>query len=454
MSFKEIFLIIFMMFNSLFSLLLYNFYSYDILFSISIVLNLSLSLFILVKKSPEDYTVKLSIVYLGGFALFICGRNIANLFGASDIYCFDFGYTYCLTDIEKLRANFLINFSLIFFILGFCYRSRKNSLPDHRYSESVNKRMLILIILISFFTGFISLYFQYQTIIKALSQGYMVLYEGQGEIYQTPVALLCNLVFAATLAVVHSVKNSVKPIAYYFLIAIYIIAQMSSILTGARGSFISSVIVLLWIALGNGKIGLKKTLFIFFGFIVLLSANFLASLTEARIATNKGSLYEKIVHEVLYDQGISMMVFNIGSLESDYPTLAYLKTIFPGIQFFYSFFNEIYQYQLSFSQFITYKLAPSVYFNNMGWGWTLLGDFYAFSFGFFIVFLFYNFIWGKLIFTISNLSYSSIYFRGLFFCFMLVAFTISRASVSYLIFFIVLYSIFHLSLKLVIKVKS
>ena len=176
-------------------------------------------------------------------------------------------------------------------------------------------------------------------------------------------------------------------------------------------------------------------------------SNYFASLSKARVVTDNRGLYEKIVEEVFYGQGISMMVFNIGTLEGGYPFLAYLKTIFPGIQVIFSLFSDIQQYQLSFSHSLTYRLAPSVYYDNMGWGWTLLGDFYAFSFGFPFLFLFYNFLWGKLLFKVSALSNSSTYYKGLFFCFLLVVFSISRASISYLIFLVFLYSILYFSLK-------
>ncbi len=94
MNSKNIIFILFMLINSTFTLLFYNFYNYDILFSISIVLNIIISFYVLLKNSPEDYVLKLSLVYLMGFTLFIGGRFVANLFGAEDIYCFEFGYTY------------------------------------------------------------------------------------------------------------------------------------------------------------------------------------------------------------------------------------------------------------------------------------------------------------------------------------------------------------------------
>lgn len=447
MNLKNLILILLMTSNSLFSLLLYNFYNYDIIFSVSIMFNLFLSFFIVLRTSPDKYLIKLSLVYLTGFLLFICGRYIANILGVKEIYCFDFGYQYCLDTSEKIKINFLVNFSLIFFVLGFTYKSRKLVSPLSTYNQYFNKKILLVIIFLSFVTGFISLYFQLDMVTKAILSGYGVLYEGQTDFYQPPLALLSNTIFLATLAIAYSVNKSIKPVIFYLLISIYIFGQLISVLAGARSGFIAALIVLLWLFLGSAKLTLKKITIIIGAIFTVFLTNYLASISGARITSSNGSIYEKIVEEVFYGQGISMMVFSLGTLESDYPLLAYLKTIFPGIQAIYTFFSDINPYELSFSQSLTYRLAPSVYYNNMGWGWSLLGDFYAFSFGFSVIFLFYNFIWGRLIFKISLLSNVSIYYRGLFFCFLIMIFSINRASISYLIFLVVLYTVFSFSLR-------
>lgn len=449
MSLKNIMLVILMIINCLFSMLLYEFYEYELILSVAIVLNIGLSFLILKDASPERYVVKLSIVYLAGFVLFICGRNIANILGVDDIYCFEFGYKYCLNNNEILKSSFLVNFSLIFFLIGFCYNNKKvvRTKDENNKSFFLNKNILKFVFIIALFSGLFSFYLQIQTIIVAINQGYLALYEGQTESYETPLGLLINIIFISSLSIVYCTSKNAKPILFYTLFLIYVVGQILTVLTGARSGFITALIVMLWLFLGSGKVGFKKILIIFSFIPLVFFSNYFASLSKARVVTNNGGLYEKIVEEVFYGQGISMMVFNIGTLEGGYPFLAYLKTIFPGIQVIFSLFSDIQQYQLSFSHSLTYRLAPSVYYDNMGWGWTLLGDFYAFSFGFPLLFLFYNFLWGKVLFKVSALSNSSTYYKGLFFCFLLVVFSISRASISYLIFLVFLYSILYFSLK-------
>lgn len=433
------------------SLLIYNFYNHDVIFSISLVLNLLLSFIILWKNSPDEYLVKLSMVYLGGFALFIGGRYIANIFGIEDIYCYDFGYFYCLSTNEKIKLNFLINGSLISFIIGFLYKPNNFSSLRKSNDQYFNKKVLSAIIALSFVTGAFSIYFQLETVAIAIKGGYLALYEAQGEVYKAPFALISNTIFVASLATIYSVNKNIKPFIFYSLVSIFIVGQLLGVLTGARSGFINALIILLWLFLGNKKISPKKILVLASIPFILLVTNYLSSLSGARVTTSGGSLYDTIILEIFYGQGTSMMVFGIGSLETDYPVLAYLKTIFPGIQIIYSFFTDINNYELSFSQSLSYRLAPSVYYDNMGWGWSLLGDFYAFSFGSSILFLIYNFIWGKFLFKISLLNNSNIYYRGLFFCFLITVFSINRASISYLVFLVFLYTVFYFSLKLVLR---
>lgn len=449
MSFKNIMLVMLMIVNCLFSILLYEFYKYELILSVAITLNIGISFLILKDASPERYVIKLSIVYLAGFVLFICGRNIANVLGVDNIYCFEFGYNYCLDNNQILRSGFLVNFSLIFFLIGFCYNKNKVSRAKDENSNNLflNKNTLKLIFIISLFSGLFSFYLQIKLITLAINQGYLALYEGQTESYETPLGVLINIIFVSSLSVVYCTSKNSKPMLFYTLFSIYIVGQILTVLTGARSGFITALIVMLWFFLGSGKVGVKKILIIFSFIPLIFLSNYFASLSESRVVTNNSSLYEKIVEEIFYGQGISMMVFNISTFEGNYPFLAYLKTIFPGIQVIFSLFSDIQQYELSFSHSLTHRLAPSVYYGNMGWGWTLLGDFYAFSFGFSLLFFFYNFLWGKILFKISALSNSSIYYKGLFFCFLLIVFSISRASISYLIFLVFIYSIFYFSLK-------
>ena len=143
-----------------------------------------------------------------------------------------------------------------------------------------------------------------------------------------------------------------------------------------------------------------------------------------------------------------MMVFNMGVLYNDFPLLSYLKVLLPGVQVFYGFFDNVYHHDLSFSSYLLYKLSPSVFSQGFGLGWSLLGDFYSFAFGFIPLFIIYNYYWGKLIFNISKKFKTNIYFTGLFICFLTQLFMISRGSVSNLWALIIFYTIIYFLISL------
>ena len=63
--------------------------------------------------------------------------------------------------------------------------------------------------------------------------------------------------------------------------------------------------------------------------------------------------------------------------------------------------TPVYQYELSFSQHLMYKLSPSLFYDGYGLAWSLLGDFYAFSFGLIFLFFLYKYIWGRIIYFVS-----------------------------------------------------
>lgn len=445
----KISLIVLMSIVTIVAIILYYLLKLEIILSFSIILNLLISYYLILKNSPDLSNFKLVLFYLIGFTLFICGRYIANIFGIEDTYCFEFIYEYCLDNNEIIYSNILVNFSLISFVLGYIVKSKQLLNKDNRV-RFVNKNILKLWIFITFIVGIFVIYFTISNIIKAISYGYMSLYEGQAEIYQPPMVLIINTLFISLLSNIFAHRNIINPFYFKTLIFILLSSLILSVLTGGRGGFVSALLILIWFYLGNSKVTLRKLLILPIMLLLILSANVISSVSGARISGSleSRSLFQKIFNDIFYQQGTSLMVFNIGTLNDNYPLLAYLKTVFPGIQFIYSHFYNIYPYEMSFSQNLTYKLAPEVYYGNMGWGWTILGDFYAFSFGSPLIFILYNFLWGKMIFTISKYSNRNEFYKGLYFCFLLNLFTINRGSVSPLIFTCLLYILIYYSMKL------
>lgn len=456
MSLKKYLLIAFMFLNFTISLILFNHYSLDLILSYSIIVNYILSFIFCYKFSPDNNILKLVSIYLFGFGLFICGRFFANVFFVGDVYCIDFGFFYCLSHNEKLESMFLINMSLIFFVYGFL--NNKLTLKTSFYDNKVdyfNKNTLFILSLLSVFLGLYVLYGSYSTIITAINEGYMSIFSNQDGVYSTPILLIIFTLFVAILSLQYSFVSKYKFCKFFFRVNVFIysIIMLSSILQGSRAAFITGLIFLLWLYLLNRKIKLKTVFFPIFIIILIFLANDLASLSGARDASSANvDVLRIVLEDMLYNQGITMMVFNVGFLNNDYPLLAYLKVLLPGIQVLYGFFHEINNSHLTFSSYLLYQLDPSVFSDGFGLGWSLLGDFYAFSFGFFPLFLFYNYCWGKIIFKVSDSFGNDFFYNGLFICFVTQVFMLSRSSISILWALIIFYSILYVLIK--VKVKS
>ncbi len=287
-----------------------------------------------------------------------------------------------------------------------------------------------------------------QSIFKAISSGYLSLYSGQIEEYSSPINLIIMVFFNATVALIFSYRNKINNKLFYFILAIFLFNLVISILSGSRANFVSALLVILWFMMGEKKVSLKKILITATLILSVFLTNSIASITGARGASEDNSgFYTKIVEEIFYNQGITMMVFNMGVIENDYPILAYIKTIVPGSQIIYSWFSPVYQYELSFSQHLMYKLSPSLFYDGYGLAWSLLGDFYAFSFGLIFLFFLYNYIWGRIIYFVSAGYGVNTFYNGMYFCFLISIFILNRFSISSFLVLIMFYFLMHKSVK-------
>lgn len=419
----------------------------DLSLSYSIVLNITVAFYLLYKYSPDSTQIKLSFIYLLGFSLFICGRFFANIFGSEETFCFDFGYKYCLSQIETLYSFLLINSSILFFLFGYLSVSPRRG-SSKIQSNYFNNKIIYLYFVLGVLAGLYTSFGTIQSIFKAISSGYLSLYSGQIEEYSSPINLIIMVFFNATVALIFSYRNKINNKLFYFILAIFLFNLVISILSGSRANFVSALLVILWFMMGEKKVSLKKILITATLILSVFLTNSIASITGARGASEDNSgFYTKIVEEIFYNQGITMMVFNMGVIENDYPILAYIKTIVPGSQIIYSWFSPVYQYELSFSQHLMYKLSPSLFYDGYGLAWSLLGDFYAFSFGLIFLFFLYNYIWGRIIYFVSAGYGVNTFYNGMYFCFLISIFILNRFSISSFLVLIMFYFLMHKSVK-------
>lgn len=437
-----------MLTNIFVALLFFHLFSMDIILSVSTIINILFSGYYCVKNSPENHIFKLVLIYLLGFGLFVCGRFFSNLFSQSDTFCLEFGFYYCLSDEEKIKSIFLINLALVFFTYGFLNNVKKTS--DNNIILDPNTNTLFILSVISPFLGGYSLYSSYLLISKAISEGYMSIFESQDGVYSSSLGLIVFTLFVSMMAIQYVYKEKYKFCLIFFRlnVFIYLLIMLSSVLQGSRSGFIAGLFFVTWLYLQNKKIHLKHIFFVLSIFLLMFFANDLASLSGARQATSDNDFFLIILEDIFYNQGTTMMVFNMGVLNDSYPILAYLKVLIPGIQIFYSFFYDIYNYNLTFSNNLLYRLSPSTFSQGFGLGWSLLGDFYAFSFGFLPLFLLFNYYWGVVLYKISDRFNHNGFFQGLFICFLTQIFMLNRASISGLWALVIFYTIIYFLISL------
>ncbi|MFW2006904.1 O-antigen polymerase [Acinetobacter baumannii] len=441
---KNILILILMLISFILSILVLNDYLY---FSvIFLLINLILSFFIVNNNNLSKNIINPQTVLLLGFSVLILGRFIAVLLDKSylqQLFCINFIFYYCSTSDEILRLFLYLHSILISFSVGFIL------LPKNKKSENLNifiepRRILILFILGLFSTIYL-IFENFGKILLVLQSGYLALYDGQSEEYETPISLVINSLAISCLALLYSMKkNNVKVGKYfYILFCLFLFKLMMAIGTGSRSHFIAGIILLIWYIFHEKKLNFKHYIFLYLTFVITaLGVNSLAALSGVRAVDNiERGFLEKITF-IFYNQGTSLMVFDISLRYTDYPILGYLKVALPGIQVLYGFFGVNERKDFNWSSYVVYNENMAAYFNGNGLGWSLYSDFYAFSFGSIFAFCFLVFLFARLI---VKLTYNNnLYCSGIVLILVSTFFTINRASISGLIFILIIYSFLYL----------
>lgn len=417
---------------------IFSFFVEDIDFIFSISIFFAISSFGISAYVKKESIFQLRYIYIMGFSLFICGRFFAYLLSDDmEIFRFDFGlvYDYNKEPYEKLRVYNLVYSSFLFYVLG--------SSLTVKYGAECNvfmpKNKFRLLFLLSFFLFGYLLIGNINSIIKSQEYGYLSLYESQGDSYNTPLNLILSALFISLLSFFYSIRRYNNK--FYFLVFLFIFLQLLTIFSGGRGAFVSAFLILGWIFFRYKPVSLKwVVVLIFFIFIFILLVNFLLVFTSR--SAESGSILE-IITSNLYNQGISLMVFDLSTKIDSYPILAMLKTLIPGIQLLFTpLLGSLETYEVSFPHYITYLSAPELYYQGYGYGWALLADFYVFSFSIFPIFLLFNLFWGMLLSRLDKTT-NNAYYEGLSFIFVTQIFMLSRASVSTLVASIIIYTFIH-----------
>lgn len=437
--FLFILMIIFLIISML-SLYLSDKYSIS---SILLLLNFFLTFIIVNMNNRFNNLINLQSFFLLGFFIFFLGRFASFLLEKSlysQAFCINFIFYYCENMPNIIYLILVLNLILISYSLGFVFRDKSKHTVFYNYK--ISKRKILIIYIFALLSLLLVISNNVKTIILAITQGYIALYANQAEAYQTPYALLISTFSVTSMAILYSFKHQVRPLFFNTIFSLFIMSMLSVILTGSRSVFVSSLLLLLWHFYGQKSVSkIKYLLLLIFCFLTFYTIDIIAALSGAR-PNQESTGFIQTISENLYGQGITLMVFNSSINVESYPILGYIKTLLPGIQILFSPFGINERRDFDWSSFMTYSENRQAYQEGFGLGWSIFSDFYILSFKFLPVFCLFVYLFSR--FTIYISDANNNFKKGLLFICIMSFFGISRASISPLIFTIIIYIIFSL----------
>lgn len=399
------------------------------------------------------------LLYLVGFSLFIGGRFVGALLGGSfseDAFTFDFGYYYCLLPSGQLKLFTFVCLALIATFWGYLSAGQRGSKFNKRSRDQEFSKPTKFFEILTIILGVIYLWQTILLVQKVYALGYMTLYLDVTT-SQARSELLVRALFESMVAITYGLHRQTGKLSNltYAIFLLFILSNLLSILTGARGRFITVVLVTLMVLYRNRRFTPKTVVFICLGALVLVTlTNYLTSIT--RFSTVGSSPLDGLV-ATLNGQGFTLMLFDLSTKVEplDYPINAIIRLFIPGWQIVASFFDSsLKQEDLYLSQFLMNKFSPTEYAMGYGFGWSVLSDFYVIAFGSKVVFLLLNFGLGRFLFRIEDGASKSLFGEGLFVVVSLSLFTLSRSSYTEMVMSMLVYCAVYLFFRLLTKRRS
>lgn len=414
---------------------------------------------IAIYKKREGKISSPFLVYLVGFSFFIGGRFLGAFLSGTfsdDIFTFDFGYWYHLSQNDQLRLFIIVCLSLIATFWGYLSsKHRSITFPKVSQKQQLSKRIKFFEIV----TIFLGLFYLSQIILsvqRVSALGYMTLYldvtTGQAR-----SELLIRTLFESSVAITYALHRQTGKLSKlsYVIFVLFLLSNLLSILTGGRSHFITVILVTLMIVYRNRRFTPKTVVFVCLGVLGLVTlTNYLT--TATRFSTVGTSPLNGLV-ATLNGQGFTLMLFDLSTKIDplDYPINAIIRLFIPGWQIIVSFFDpSLKQEDLYLSQFLMKKYSPDEYAMGYGYGWSVLSDFYVISFGSKIVFFLLNFGLGRFLFRIEDGASKSLFREGLFVVVSLSLFTLTRSSYTELVMSMLIYCIVYLFYRTLTNRKS
>ncbi|MBF9001173.1 O-antigen polysaccharide polymerase Wzy [Vibrio nitrifigilis] len=360
----------------LFALINYN---YDFVSNIGLmpylIVLLIFSLFFSNYKSDINITSAYSF-FIFSVSIFILGRFFSYVFSPDEkLYEMSFFVKYKLNDEGALKLTTYVVTAIAFLDIGYRlgklknYNFRKIEI-DHLWMKKLCKLCLI--------SSPIILYDVISNVFLACESDYLSTKLWQVGDYSIHIDSLIKTIFYICFS--YSVTFGYKRKTF---IVIFIFMTFSSLYIGARGPIATAALFLIWMLFdcGKSKINCKKLFFtsVFFVFILIFIILFIKYFSARAIYSDSTQSLLTLASGFFYQQGLSLMVFDLSMKIEHYPILAYIQSFIPGSSAIMSLFHPVEYYETSFSHALAHQLNPQLFNSGFGTDWTLFSDFYVFG---------------------------------------------------------------------------
>lgn len=336
------------------------------------------------------------ILFYSTFGLFILGRFVACALGYNlNLWEPTFYFDYFITtsrkiDIIRFVLSFIGALNIGYYISRrYCLKSTPQVRINVQLLNNILNKVFWILIVSSIFSNIIIFF-------NVIQNGYLSLYVGN----QTSEYTGGNIIGSLSYILFGLAYGYGDKIAQKKYLILFCINALFAIIMGSRSAFGGLLLVLLWMYSQNHKISFIKILFLAISLLIVLLIIFSFSIRAVNAGNTNVTM--EILLAFVYDQGISLMVFDASTLVTEYPTIPYFQAFIPGTSFFYRMLSgaTIYPWDISFPSYMCNFLNPTYFEKGWGLGWTAMSDFYIFSGRhislFFILSAFFSYIIGRL----------------------------------------------------------
>ena len=379
------------------------------------------------------------------FGLFIGGRFWANLLGYErNVFEPTFFYSYIVNQDRKVALLQLVMGFMCCSSIGYVFSKRRTAIGQFKidlvFSARMANRINLLLRRLFLFITIYVLWSYSSKLMAALESGYLSLYlEKQSSEHGTGSSLLGAL-FTVSVGLAMGYGDYKNKRNYLIL---WVISSLFMVIIGSRASFGVTLLLLLWIYAQYHKVNLRKLFLLCVASMGVLLFVFSFSIRQVESGGQFSNVWELILM-FLYDQGITLMVFDVSKLVDSYPILTYFTRFFPAVGGIASLLTgeTYYPQDLSPSGYMCHLLNPVLYFGGQGLGWSILSELHLYSFGVLPLFFLLSLVWGYWVGRLEHWATYSRFFKSYIYIVMPGLLMLPRASVAAIfpyIFYLLVY---------------